>query len=373
MKKPRLWLIAAGLALAASLIWWGLSLAFVPGATVARATTGTAVQAVSGTARVAPLVRTDVTATATGFLDQRLAGAGDTVEKGQLLARIAPGELPYQLRAAELELRGVERLVGMQLPVEVQLAQAERALRRALELSDAGAATATELEARQAEVEALQAQANRERIELESRQALLQNRVEQLRAQREALDITAPVTGTITAVHAYPGSRLETGEPILTLISDAFRVLAEVNQENVPVVRGSKSAIVRFFAYGAEQFEARIVHLLPSSDETTQRFRVILELAEPPEGLIPGLTGEASFIGARREDALLIPRRALKGRDVLVLENGRVERRRVTAGFVSLTQAEILEGLQPGDLVIIDDLEYYREGDRARVCEIVER
>ena len=79
---------------------------------------------------------------------------------------------------------------------------------------------------------------------------------------------------------------------------------------------------------------------------------------------MPGLTGEVNVIVGSREAQALVPRRALFGNNIYVVEGGRVRLRKVEVGYVSLNIAEITSGLAAGDLVIVEELDKYRDGDR---------
>jgi multidrug efflux pump subunit AcrA (membrane-fusion protein) len=111
--------------------------------------------------------------------------------------------------------------------------------------------------------------------------------------------------------------------------------------------------------------------ILPTADPETQRHLIDLHITDiAPEKLIPGITGEVSVLVGSRHAEAIIPRRALINESVYVVADGRVELRRVKKGYVWLTGAEILEGLKPGEKVIVDDLDTFRDGDRVRTEEL---
>ena len=61
-----------------------------------------------------------------------------------------------------------------------------------------------------------------------------------------------------------------------------------------------------------------------------------------------------------------MPRRALRGTQLFVVNRGRVEVRSVELGYVSLTMAEVTSGVKPGELVIVDGLEEFRDRQSVR-------
>jgi hypothetical protein len=69
----------------------------------------------------------------------------------------------------------------------------------------------------------------------------------------------------------------------------------------------------------------------------------------------------------RIPDQIMVLRRSIFDSDqVYVVRNGRVERRKLELGIVSLNNAQVRKGLEVGELVIVDRLEEFRAGQRVR-------
>jgi multidrug efflux pump subunit AcrA (membrane-fusion protein) len=77
-----------------------------------------------------------------------------------------------------------------------------------------------------------------------------------------------------------------------------------------------------------------------------------------------------SIVVGERDAHALVPRRAVFGSSVYVVAEGRVIRRKVELGYVSLNIVEVTKGLQTGDLVVVEDIDKFRDGDRVS-AEIV--
>jgi hypothetical protein len=87
-----------------------------------------------------------------------------------------------------------------------------------------------------------------------------------------------------------------------------------------------------------------------------------------PELLRPLSTGEVTITVDSVPDQIMVLRRSLfDGNKVLVVRDGRVERRTLEVGYVSLNNAQVKRGLTVGELVIVDQLEEFREGQRVKV------
>jgi len=126
---------------------------------------------------------------------------------------------------------------------------------------------------------------------------------------------------------------------------------------------------VRFLSYPDQRFNGEVVQRLPAADPLTQRYTVFIDVDIDKDLLVPGLTGELTIIRGRRANSLLIPRRALRGNRVFVVNSDNVvEIRQVSPGFVSLNAAEIRDGLKQGEWIITDGHERFKEGDRVRVA-----
>ncbi|HEY9250770.1 MAG TPA: efflux RND transporter periplasmic adaptor subunit, partial [Rariglobus sp.] len=186
--------------------------------------------------------------------------------------------------------------------------------------------------------------------------------------QIEKTSLFSPIDADVTAVSAYVGDLIVPSAPLATLLARERLVEARVSEENFSGVAIGQAAQVRFLGYAGEQFTGTVARVLPTADPLTQRYTVILDVKIPPERLVPGLSGEASIIVGERAAVLIIPRRALLGDFVLTVEGGRVKQRRVARGYESLNEVEIASGLKEGDVVITDNLDAYREGERVRLA-----
>jgi multidrug efflux pump subunit AcrA (membrane-fusion protein) len=131
-------------------------------------------------------------------------------------------------------------------------------------------------------------------------------------------------------------------------------------------VKIGMNAMLQVYAFRARQFNAKVTAIFPAADPETQRYTIILDLENPPENLLAGMTGEMNIITGRRENVLLIPTRALLVDQVLVVQSGFVQQRMVRIGYRTLDAAEVIEGLAEGDHVILSDQDKFRPGQPAR-------
>jgi multidrug efflux pump subunit AcrA (membrane-fusion protein) len=84
--------------------------------------------------------------------------------------------------------------------------------------------------------------------------------------------------------------------------------------------------------------------------------KVRVEIEKPDLRLKPGMNATCEFLVARKNDVVAVPNEAVnespQGAFVEVLVNGQSQRREVKVGLQGNTKTEIIDGLQPGEVVV---------------------
>jgi HlyD family secretion protein len=190
-----------------------------------------------------------------------------------------------------------------------------------------------------------------------------------IRAENE-LDkavIVAPFVGVIGAVNVKVGDKLSSMDyatkTIVELIDPTSMELnAEVDEIDVPDVRREQKAVISVDALPDEQFEGVVtsVSLLPREEAGLVLYKVKIDFDVPDgSGLKAGMSATADIIVHQRENVLLVPERAVE-RDsqgnpmVWVKLNGQIEERPVVTGTSDGLQTEILDGLDEGEIVVVE-------------------
>jgi RND family efflux transporter MFP subunit len=188
---------------------------------------------------------------------------------------------------------------------------------------------------------------------------------------KEKMTIRAPFEGEVSYVLAHPGDLVDSGSPIVTLITTAREVQAKISEEDFANIKVGQKVSATFLPYGAWVYNGVVKKILPTADPETLRHLIDLTITDiPAEKLIPGITGEVSIEVGRRHANAIIPRRAILNDNVYVVKDGKVELRPIKTGYVWLTGVEVLEGLEPGEAVIVEDLDSFRAGDGVKVEEL---
>jgi RND family efflux transporter MFP subunit len=368
LSTKSLWLIGGGTVLAIGLIYY----ATLPVAEVAVVRRGTAIAAVYGTVRIEPTVAIPVRAQNAGFIQlaEPLAAGrgaiGKTVEKGQLLATIADETTARQLKQARADLQAAQQRAELPLPSAEPLKIAEDNAQRLEKLTSLSNVPAVEYEKGKSEVNRLRGAVESERIERDRNLEMLDATCKKLEAQMKNSEIRAPIDGLLTSIQAIDGALVAEANPLFTISSRKNYVRGEVNEEDVGEVKAGMSAILQVYAFRTRQFNAKVSAIQPAADPDTQRYTIVLDLENPPENLMAGMTGEMNIITGRHEHVLLVPTRALLVDQALVMTRGFVQSRTVKVGYRTLEYAEAISGVAEGEHAVISDQDKLRPGEMAR-------
>jgi RND family efflux transporter MFP subunit len=367
----------AGIVVILALVYF----ASLPVAEVAIVQRGTAVSAVYGTVRIEPTLVLPVRAQNAGFIQlspELSAGRGAigrSVEKGELLATIADEGTARLLKQARADLQAAAARAELPLPSAEALKVAEDNLGRLEKLSGLSNVPQVEFQKAKSEVNRLKALVESERIERDRNLAALDETAKKLEAQMKNSEIRSPVDGLLTNIKTIDGELVADRAELFTVSSRKNYVRGEVDEEDVGEVKIGMEAIVQVYAYRTRTFRAKVAAIQPAADVETQRYTIVLDLEDPPENLMAGMTGEMNIVTGMHNDALLMPTRALLTDQALIVKHGVVQSRTVKVGYRTLDFSEVLDGLTEGDRVVLSDQDKLRPGRpvRQRVTKVTPR
>lgn len=347
---------------------WLVGYLLRPVATVATASRGKAVRAVPGTVEVKAEFANELKSEVGGRVAESLLDVGKRVFQGDILVQLDTGDVDLEIDRIQNEIVAARRKVELGSTLRADVLNMRDTVANFERQAQAGAYPQAELEKQRRTLQQLEQRMELDEVNLKLALENLENSLRAREREKAKMTITAPADGVVTTVFARVGDLIGGNSPIATLIATTRTVEAKLSEENFAAVKVGQRASVRFLTYGSDQYNATITKILPSADSQTQRYTVYLDVVLP-EGrtLVPGLTGEVSIIISERANAIIIPRRALIGDYLYVLEGSTVARRQVQKGYESLNQVEIVKGLEVDEQVIVEQQDLFREGDRVRV------
>jgi len=329
--------------------------------TVRRVETGrvedTVVNSRAGT--VQSRLRSEISPGIAGLVVEIPARKGARVKKGDVLLRLNDVEQKAQ---TQLALRALDaaRAVAEQARLEANYAEWQWKRTKELASHQVVSDTALELDhtrflTAKAALTAAEARAQEAEASLETARATLEKTV-----------ITAPFDGVVLDVTTEVGEWISPSPPgvpippVLDLIDpNALYVSAPIDEADVARIRKGLPVRITLDAFRGRSLKGTLSYL-SSFVETRQeqnrtlRVEAIFEETQLPPNLLPGLSADIEVILDTRESVLRIPTYALlENNRVLVVQNGKLEEKKVITGLHNWSFTEITAGLTAGEQVVV--------------------
>lgn len=255
--------------------------------------------------------------------------------------------MPAEIQAAQARLAAAQAtLAGLeQGPGEDELRLAERK-------KEAAALALSQLRAGPGDAEQKQAQAAVQAAEAALKLA---------QVELAASTLSAPFEGVVVAVHAQAGETVAAGTSLVVLADpDAVEVEASVVEEDLPLVQAGQAAMLYLDARPEAEVQGHVARTVPQRlPGDRPLYPVYITVDDLPDGLLAGMTVDASIVVAARSDVLRLPRTLVRARSdgtavVQVWTGSGIEERLVHTGLRGDVHVEILDGLGEGDQVVAE-------------------
>jgi Cu(I)/Ag(I) efflux system membrane fusion protein len=171
------------------------------------------------------------------------------------------------------------------------------------------------------------------------------------------IQMRAPATGFLLARSIYPGQRFERGAEFFRIV-DLSRVwiLADVFEREAQLIQPGLVAKVRL-PQQEKVLDASVSNVLQLFDEATRTFKVRLEVDNPDYLLRPNMFTDVDF-SVQLPPAITVSADAvldsgMKKTVFVALGDGFFEPRRVATGRRLGDRIEIVEGLKPGESIVV--------------------
>ncbi|HVN41639.1 MAG TPA: efflux RND transporter periplasmic adaptor subunit, partial [Steroidobacteraceae bacterium] len=306
-----------------------------------------------------------VSAKVTGRISEVLFEEGARVAEGQVLARLDAATAQAQYTVAE---RGVEAARRNLAEIDVRLADARRTLARNTSLLERQLVAQSAVDTASADVHALEARLAAARAEVEVARSQLALAAQGLQDQ----EIRAPFSGVVISKDAQPGETVSpmsagggfTRTGIATIVDmDSREIEVDVNEAYIHRVSDGQVVECVLDAYPDWKIPGHVIGIVPTADrqKATVKVRIGFDALDPR--MLPDMGIKVSFREAARATGapvgLPIPQSAVRGAAgasyVWLVRDGKATRRPVrTAPAPQSGQVSVLEGLQGGEVLVLD-------------------
>ncbi len=311
-------------------------------------------QAISITGTLAPRNWTTVKSKVAGELMVIPVREGESVRRGQVLARIDPQDAQARLdeKIADLEAGRAQLALA-----EKNRANNQALLKQNFISQNAFDSVSSNYQVSEARLKAIEAQ-----VAL-ARKALADTVV------------TAPQAGIISQRHAQPGEKLPVDGRILTLVDLVeMEVEAAVPAGDIPSIRVGQEVSFHVEGFGERRFTGRIARINPATQAGSRSILIYATLPNRDGALKGGMFARGSVTLSRVADAMVVPISAVQEASgkaqVFALVEGRLELREVKLGLRNEDEGlvQILDGLDAQSRIVRVKLGTLKPGAQVRVA-----
>lgn len=212
-----------------------------------------------------------------------------------------------------------------------------------------------------AQVSLEQAQKNLE-TKLASAQATLDSaklNVEQAQRNLDNAKLVAPYDGIVSAVNYGAGDNAS-GTAVTIVDLSLLQVKVTVAEVDIAKIQVGETATMTLDALSGKTYNAKVIAISPVGTVSSGvvSYAVTLEITNSDGAIKPGMTANLTIEVERHDNALLVPTRAVstKGNQkvVTVQMKDQSVQKVVTIGLSNDTSIEITNGLQEGDVVVVN-------------------
>lgn len=347
---------------------------------------GPITRTVTGAGKVEAATTVKISSNLSGDLMELPVKVGDTVKKGQVLAKLDKRRVQASVRQASASWSAAKSEMAT---VQVEIDRLTQELGRVKGLVEKGLASKAEQERSASDLASAKSRLASQADRAAQAAAVMEEAANNL----SRTTLFSPIDGNVIEVTREVGERVRGSDfnedVVMTLAAlHAMEVKIEVGEhEVVHLLLGQKSDI-KLDAFDGQTFEGTVVEIAqkalirnPGTEQETTSFPVTVALAAKPDRVLPGMSAEVRVTADQRDSALVVPVQAvtvrperslpdtatnIEGNKLSAPKKGetfakvvfvvdadkKVHARRVKTGISSDTDIEILEGLVEGDEII---------------------
>jgi membrane fusion protein, multidrug efflux system len=258
-----------------------------------------------------------------GLAEKLLVEEGDRVKAGDPL----------------LQLEQKEQLVEVR-DSEVNVARLESTFRRSEELFQRGLINQQDFETRKFDVDQARLRLERARIGLEN------------------TTVRAPVDGVVTERFVQPGARVAGGAKLFALMSlDDTIARVFVPGRYLAAIAENQAVVLESDFLPGRIFDGWVKRVSPVVDPRSGTFKVTVGVRPGTESPRPGLFVNVRIVTDRRDNAVLVPKRAVVydggERYVFIVRDNKAERVRLSSGYEEGESVEAVALVEPGDAIVV--------------------
>lgn len=184
--------------------------------------------------------------------------------------------------------------------------------------------------------------------------------------------LKAPFDATVARVDLQVGQKIDQNGLVVVVDLSSFHIDVPVDELDVSQLARGQQVHVTLDALPGKQIGGTVTNIEPLATKNAQgatTYQVRVEISQEDPAILPGMTAAVQIVTTAKDNAILVPRRAIQTRDgktyLLIPTSGQFdvqnnrpasEERPVTVGLSNNEYIEITSGLKAGEQVLVPDV-----------------
>lgn len=303
--------------------------------------------------------------------------AGDMVSAGQKLCTLDLASTISSYNAANISYNSAVQSYQDQKNVfDSQIALYTKNVNDLKALKEIGAASQTEIDQAQLQLESAQATKNSTLSQLEAGMQNYKSNVEQLSTVLENVDgagnVIAPISGTLVSLNAEENAFVSPSMPVAVIDGvDQMKISVSVSEALVPKLTIGDSVDVTVSAAG-QTFTGTIRSVEQAANAQTKLYTITVSVPSDVSGLLSGMFADVTFHTDTASGAIVVPTESIltsgSTQYVYVVQDDNTAKYiEVTTGLTGNGVTEVTSGLSAGQQLVTVGQSYLSDGAAVRV------
>jgi RND family efflux transporter MFP subunit len=328
---------------------------------------------------VTPRRRATVAAKITARVTRMNAEEGMRVQQGQVLALLDDSDARVRLDSAVADRDATSAALQ---DLEVNLANADRELRRTEALEKGGVSSPQALDLARTTADSYRAKITLAKEQVRAADA----RIKVAQQDLDNCTVRSPYNGIVVSKDAQVGEMVSpisagggfTRTGIATVVDmDSNEIEVDVNESYIARVIPGQPVTATLDAYPDWKIPCKVRTVIPTADRQKATVKVRISFDKLDPRILPDMGVKVAFLSdepAAKQTAarqVVVPKSAVRDeggqQTVFIYKDGRVERRAIRAGGARGEDQVILAGVADGDQVVVGGAERLKDGSHVTV------
>ena len=173
--------------------------------------------------------------------------------------------------------------------------------------------------------------------------------------------------GEVSSVYGYNWETLE----VMDL--SHIKIECDIAEKWRTFIAPGMTALIKVDAFPNEEFNGTITIITPLVDPHQRTFRIKIIIPNETKRLTAGMFARIKIAIENKQESIIVPMDDIlqtpEGHFVFLVRDGKARRRQIELGIVEGKKAEVLSGLQPGDMVVTAGSHRLQDGTPVEVSE----